>query len=254
MRLFYMRARLLAAIVLMQASSACVYRDWVHTAAAQPDYPQLIDHVRSNEELQGQLDKQTDKVFREGEHVSDWQEMGVDIGEVLAAQPGGVEQNALFGKQSWFISAIYGHPHDDLFGPAFNIFHVEGSEGLFLSEAAASYELIRAAPGVWVQLASDQIKMGNAACGQSTAVRLYTRRAIAELGTPEAANVALIVAGTQRVPRNPRNCSVMVPAGDQSWRPMHFTPEGRRLPVADREGGSMRIIPLTELRRILAEE
>jgi hypothetical protein len=236
------------------AMSGCVYHEWVHTAAAQDDYPQLIEHVRSNEELQAQLDKRTEKIFREGEYVENWQDIGVDVAAVLQERPGGFEQNFLYTSRLGLISLQYYHPHDNLLGPDYRTFHVNGPEELFSRGTAVSHSLTRVAPGVWVAMATEYTKTGKAYCAQRTAVRLHARRALVDLSTSEAGHLASLIAGTQRMDHNPRNCSVWVPAGDSQWRAMHFTPDGTRLPAADRDEGPTRIVPFAEVRRILSED
>lgn len=244
----------IAALLMAVTMSGCAYHEWVHTAAGQADYPQLIDHVRSDAELQGQLDKRTNRMFREGEYVPSWDAMGVDIVALLANHPGGTEGNFLHAGSPGSISFQYYHPHDDLFGPNYRTFHIDGEEELFSGGVTIAHNLIQAAPGVWVNMATEYAKSGNAFCGQRTAVRLHVRRALADLSTLEAGNLAGLVAGTQRMGRNPRNCGVYMAAGDSQWRTMRFTTSGSRLPVADRAERPARVVSLAEVRRVLAEE
>jgi len=242
-----------AALLMVLTMSGCVYHEWVHTAAGQEDYPQLIEHVRSNEELQDQLDKRTETMFREGEHLDNYAEMGVDITAILLEHQGGLEENFLYVRGPGFISFSYYHPHNELLGPNYRTFHVDGPEELFAGGATVSHSLTQAAPGIWVSLATEYTKTGNAYCAQRTAVRLHVRRALADLSTSEAGNLASLIAGTQRVRRNPPNCGVWVSAGDSHWRTMHFTPDGKRLPAADRDEHPAQIVSFAEFGRIVAE-
>jgi hypothetical protein len=210
--------------------------------------------VRLNEELQGQVDERTKRIFGEGEYVEDWQDTGVDLAAVLQERPGGPKQNFLYAAQAELVSSQNFHPHDGLLGPEYRTFFVDGPEELFSLGTIVGHSLTRVAPGVWVAMATEYAKTGNALCAQRTAVRLHARRAPGDLSASEAGNLASLVAGSQRINDNPQNCGVWVPAGDSQRRTMHFTPAGTRLPAGDRSQRPARIASLSDARRLLSEE
>ncbi len=249
----WLRAAFLAAVAA-PCVSGCVYQEWVHSSAEQGDYAQLIAHVRSNTELQGQLDTRTERMFREGPPVENWQELGVDILALLAEQAGGIANNVMHREEGGLALYAFYHPHDDLLGPEYRTYHVDGPEDLFSSAGAVSHSLMQIAPGLWLQMATRYGLMGHAFCGQTAAARLHARRPFAELTTSEVGDLAALVSGVQRIARNPPNCGIYIPQGGSRWQAIHFTPAGRSLPEADQEERPLQIIPLAQVRQMIESD
>jgi hypothetical protein len=219
-------------------------------------YAELVAGTEANRELQSAIDKNLGRVMQPGEQVHDWHESGIDMDEVLSAAAGGSASNVFMRERADDVSFASNRPFHEFFGAAYMSYPVFGTEAMFGSardeQDEQRFGLARVGPGVWLETVDRAGKVGKASCSGSgsEAARLYTNRPFASLNKLEKSTLAAYVAGAHR--NDVVVCSVGATDGEARWRSIYFLPDGRRLPVFDREAPRTRIIPRAEAARLIA--
>lgn len=239
---------------LALALGSCVYRPVVVDDYGESNsYTDLLAGIESDLKLQDAIDRNVERVMRPGERLSDWSESGVDLDEVIAAVPGGATDNVFLSERAGDIAFSSNRPFLELFGPEYTTYPVSGTDAAFeVSQNERSFGLIRIGEGVWFETSGIEEEVGNASCVNvnSAAARFHTIRLFSDLTKLEKSTLVAYAAGAQR--NGAKVCSVGEPDGVARWRSRYFLPDGRRLPVFDREGGRLKIVPRAEAERIFA--
>ncbi|WP_170005243.1 hypothetical protein [Pseudopontixanthobacter vadosimaris] len=233
---------------------ACVYRPVVVDDYSEASsYTDLLAGIDDDARLAEAIDRNVERVFRPGDQIAGWSENGIYLEDVLATKPGGTMDNVVLSERAGDIAISSERDFADLFGPEYVVYAVSGTNADFApGRDDRSFGLVRIGDGVWMETSSLEEKMGKASCSQvnSAAARLYTRREFADLNKLEKSMLAAYAAGAQR--NGGKVCTVSEADGEGRWRTRYFLPDGRRLPVFDREGSRTKIIPRTEVTRLIA--
>lgn len=249
---YRMEACIVSALAL--ALGSCVYRPVVVDDYSEASsYTDLLAGIDDDSRLAGEIDRNVERVLRPGDQIAGWSDSGIDLDDVIATMPGGAMDNALMSERAGDIAFSSERVFDDLFGPEYTTYSVFGTDAAFSpGQNNRSFGLIRIGDGVWMETSATEEKVGTASCSQvnSAAARLYTKRPFADLNKLEKSMLAAYAAGAQR--DGATVCTVAEADGEGRWRSRYYLPDGRRLPVFDREGARKKIVPRTEVERRIA--
>ncbi|MXO86631.1 hypothetical protein GRI38_11405 [Altererythrobacter aurantiacus] len=247
-RYFSRNSFALAAAVLL---ASCAYGPVVVDDYAEAaSYEELIAGVPDDSELNAAIDKNVLRVMTPGEQVAGWSTSGTDLDTVVEAASGGWDGNVLRFTRANEVS--YGSDRDfaQYFGDGYTVYPVLGPQTAFDQRGdGLVFGLIRIGEGVWFESVKREEKQGNAGCSSTGAqsARLFANRPYASLSKLEKSLLAAFVAAAGR--DDVTVCSLGEEVGEGRYRSRYFMPDGRRLPVFDREAPQVGIVARSELAR-----
>ncbi len=238
---------------LALALGSCVYRPVVvDDYSESSSYTELLSGIENDFKLQNAIDENVKRVMRPGEQVANWSESGVDLDDVIGAVPGGTMDNVFLSERAGDIAFSSKHPFLELFGPEYTTYSVSGADEAFeMRQNERSFGLTRIGEGVWFETSGSSEEVGNASCVNvnSAAARFHTKRPFSDLSKLEKSTLVAYAAGAQR--DGSKVCTVGEADGEGRWRSRYFLPDGRQLPVFDREGARIKIVPRAEAARLI---
>ena len=245
----------IAAILPALAVASCTYAPIAgEMPAALATYDDLIQDIDRNAPLQEALRKNVARVSKPGDTVTDWNRAGLDLDATLEAAPGGSAANVWMAMSDGRTMFSSPNPFSRFFTNGFTTYLSSGPADLFSGSAKdVEYTLVEISDDVWLETAERITKIENASCTSngSDAARIHARRSFSSLGGLQQRYLASLLAASRY--DNPTICYLGEATGANAWRIRHFQPDGKRLPVFDREGvKNLTIVPITEAERIIA--